>query len=254
MASGPTISWHCRASSHAEARGLAGPRVGQFREARESPGRGHRAITSATDWSTCEPHPRQDEPPGCPNQKGLIMPTKRLPTPSEARIGAEVAADNASELLRAADALAAESLYGPATSLAELAFEESVKARALMAIFATGGRGPALGFSEAELHGIIYSSHRLRHGAGLLQDMQSALIPMMLGQMPSPSEQQRLADAARILATANDAKQQGFYVDFDESSAVWSAPNEITKQQYAEFREFSGRFTDETIRQVRSLP
>lgn len=189
-----------------------------------------------------------------PDQKGLIMPTKRLPTPSEARTGAEAAADNASELLRAADALAAESLYGSATSMAVLAFEESVKARALMAIFATGGPGAALGFSEAELRGIIYNSHRLRHGAGFLQDMQSVLIPMVLGQMPSPSEQQQLADAARILATANDAKQQGFYVDFDESSSGWSAPNEITKQQYAEFREFSGHFSDEAIRQIRSLP
>ena len=64
--------------------------------------------------------------------------------------------------------------------MAILALEEAVKSRALMAIVAVGGTSQALGFSEDDLRAIVYSSHRLRHSLGFMQDLQGILMPMII--------------------------------------------------------------------------
>jgi AbiV family abortive infection protein len=120
------------------------------------------------------------------------MTAPPLPNEQEAASGAVIAASNAADLLNDADLLAAAGRHGSALSLAVLAFEESVKARTLGAIVAAARQGRPPGFSADALRKIIYSSHRARHYAGLLQHLAAAYPnvygKLMLGMAIDPAE------------------------------------------------------------------
>jgi AbiV family abortive infection protein len=185
---------------------------------------------------------------------------RRLPTASEAQQGAEAASNNAKDLLTSADLLAEHDLYGPATSMAILSLEEAVKSRALMAIVAVGGTRNfggarmALGFTEDDLRGIIYRSHRTRHIAGFMQDLQGTLFLMIIfEQMPSADVQELILEIARIAIEANESKQRGFYVDLDEATSAWKTPRELGEPGFKRFRNFAEDFLDVTLKQVAAM-
>jgi AbiV family abortive infection protein len=104
----------------------------------------------------------------------MVIMAKRLPNEREAIKGAGVATATAARLLSGADLLADVGSYGIARSLAVLALEESVKARTLGAIAAAAAQGSRPGFSDDELRKIVYSGHRERHVAGLIQHVAAA--------------------------------------------------------------------------------
>jgi AbiV family abortive infection protein len=120
---------------------------------------------------------------------------------------ADVGAMVAAGLLSDANILAAVGSHGRALSLAVLAFEESVQARALGAIVASAAQGRQPGFAEDDLRRIIYSGHRARHAAGFLQYLASEYPGIygkaMLGISISSSEAAALQDVAGLLAAAN---------------------------------------------------
>lgn len=99
----------------------------------------------------------------------MVIMAKRVPDEHEAIEGAGVATATAASLLNGADLLAGVGSRGIARSLAVLALEESVKARTLGAIAAAAAQGCCPGFSDDDLRKIVYSGHRERHAAGLIQ-------------------------------------------------------------------------------------
>jgi AbiV family abortive infection protein len=182
------------------------------------------------------------------------MAAKRLPDEEEATEGASVAAANAASLLSDADILAAAGRNATAVSMAVLAFEESVKARTLGAVAAAAAHGRSPGFSDEDLRRIVYSGHQARHAAGFLQHL-AATSPsvygnLMLGMAPPPDAITMLQELAEVVASANDAKQAGFYTDFDPDSGSWSAPATVSDAAFGKIRGIIGDFVTETQRQV----
>jgi AbiV family abortive infection protein len=176
---------------------------------------------------------------------------KRLPDPHEAIEGATVAAATAARLLSGADVLAGVASYGIARSLAVLALEESVKARTLGAIAAHGGH---TAFSDDFLRKIVYSGHKERHEAGLVQHL-AATSPdvfgrLLLGISIGEEEQAKIEELRKILADANSGKQAGFYSDFDPESGSWSAPDCVTDAEFAKIRALSGDYVNQTQQQL----
>src|SRR5689334_6732675 len=145
----------------------------------------------------------------------MVIMAKRLPDEHEAIEGAGVATASAVGLLSAADLLAEVGTYGIARSLAVLALEESVKGRTLGAIAAAVAQGRRPGFSDDDLRKIVYSGHRERHAAGLIQHV-AATYPdvygkVMLGMSVDAGEAMGIGELAELLAAANSWKQAGFY-------------------------------------------
>lgn len=179
---------------------------------------------------------------------------KRLPDEHEAIEGAGVATASAVGLLSAADLLAEVGTYGIARSLAVLALEESVKGRTLGAIAAAAAQGRRPGFSDDDLRKIVYSGHRERHAAGLIQHV-AATFPdvygkVMLGMSVDAGEAVGIGELAELLAAANSWKQAGFYSDFDPDSGEWSSPGSVTAAEFAKIRALIGSYVAETQRQL----
>jgi len=186
--------------------------------------------------------------------KWMVIMAKRLPDEREAVEGAGVATATAAGLLGGADLLAQAGNYGIARSLAVLAMEESVKARTLGAIAAAAAQGRRPGFSDDDLRKIVYSGHRERHAAGLVQHVAAALpgvyAKVMLGMAVGAEEAANVGELAGLLAAANSGKQAGFYSDFDPDSGSWSSPGSITEAQFAGIRALIGDYVSETQRQI----
>lgn len=179
---------------------------------------------------------------------------KRLPDEHEAIEGAGVATASAVGLIGAADLLAEVGTYGIARSLAVLALEESVKARTLGAIAAAAAQGRRPGFSDDDLRKIVYSGHRERHAAGLIQHV-AATFPdvygkVMLGISVDAGEAVGIGELAELLAAANSWKQVGLYSDFDPDSGEWSSPGSVTDAEFAKIRALIGSYVTETQRQL----
>ena len=124
--------------------------------------------------------------------------------------------------------LAGVGSYGIARSLAVLALEESVKARTLGAIAAVAAQGSRPGFSDDDLRRIVYSGHRERHAAGLIQHVAAAFPDVygrvMLGGRDSAGEAVGIGELVGVLTEANSWKQAGFYSDFDPDSGEVVVP------------------------------
>lgn len=179
---------------------------------------------------------------------------KRLPDEHEAIEGARVAAPAAAGLLSNADLLAGTGSFGTALALAVLALEESVKARTLGAIAAAAVQGRRPGFSDDDLRKIVYSGHRERHAAGLVQHVAAAFPDVygkvMLGMSVGAADAVKIEELAGLLAAANSWKQAGFYSDFDPDSGSWSSPVSVTEAEFAEIRVLIGDYVGETQRQL----
>lgn len=179
---------------------------------------------------------------------------KRLPNEREAIEGAGVATATAADLLSGADRLAGVGSYGIARSLAVLALEESVKARTLGAIASAAAQGRPLGFSDDDLRKIVYSGHRERHAAGLVQHVAAAFpdvyTKVMLGMPVGAGEAAKFGELAGLLSAANSSKQAGFYSDFDPDSGSWSSPGSVTEAEFAKIRALIGDYANETQRQL----
>ncbi len=184
----------------------------------------------------------------------MVIMAKRLPNEREAIDGAGVATATAARLMGGADLLAEAGSYGIARSLAVLALEESVKARTLGAIAAAAAQGSRPGFSDDDLRKIVYSGHRERHAAGLVQHVAAAFPDVygrvMLGMSVGAGEAARIGELAGMLTEANSSKQAGFYSDFDQDSGEWSSPGSITDAEFAKTRALIGDFVTETQRQL----
>jgi AbiV family abortive infection protein len=187
-----------------------------------------------------------------PDERIVIM-AKRLPDEREAIDGARVATATAVGLLSSADLLANVGSYGIARSLAVLALEESVKARTLGAIAAAAAQGRRPGFSDDSLRKIVYSGHRERHAAGLIQHVAAAFPDVygevMLGMSVGAGEAAVIGELAELLVAANSWKQVGFYSDFDPDSGEWSSPGSVTDGEFAKIRALIGSYVIETQRQ-----
>jgi AbiV family abortive infection protein len=185
--------------------------------------------------------------------KWIVVMAKRLPDEREAIKGAGVATATAVGLVSSADLLAGAGSYGIARSLAVLALEESVKARTLGAIAAAAAQGRRPGFSDDDLRKIVYSGHRERHAAGLIQHVAAAFPDVygkaMLGMSVGAVEAAKVGELARLLDAANSAKQAGFYSDFDPDSGEWSSPGSVTEAEFAKIRALIGDYVTETQRQ-----
>ncbi len=178
---------------------------------------------------------------------------KHRPDKREAIEGAGVAAAAAADLLSGADLLAGAGSYGIARSLAVLALEESVKARTLGAIAVAASYRGRPGFSDDDLRKIVYSGHRERHDAGFVQHV-AATFPdaygtVMLGMSADTEDAARIEELRGLLASANSAKQAGFYSDFDPDSGSWSSPGSVTEAEFAKIRALIGDYVTETQRQ-----
>jgi AbiV family abortive infection protein len=178
---------------------------------------------------------------------------KRLPDAHDAIEGAGIAIGTADRLLSSADVLADIGNYGIARSLAVLALEESVKARTLGAIAAAAADGHRAGFSDGVLRKIVYSGHRERHAAGLVQHIAAAFPDvygkLMLGMSVAAEELARVAEVQAVLAGADTQKQAGFYSDFDAASGSWSSPGNVTEAEFTKIRVLIGDYLGETRRQ-----
>ena len=184
----------------------------------------------------------------------MVIMAKRLPDEREAIEGAGVATATAANLLNSADLVAGAVSYGIARSLAVLALEESVKARTLGAIAAAAAHGRPPGFSDDDLRKIVYSGHRERHAAGLVQHV-AATFPdvygrVMLGMSVGAADAAKLEELAGLLAAANSWKQVGFYSDFNPDSGSWSSPGSVTDAEFAKIRALIGDYVSETQRQL----
>jgi AbiV family abortive infection protein len=184
----------------------------------------------------------------------MVIMAKRLPNEHEAIEGARIATATAARLLSGADLLADAGSYGIARSLAVLALEESVKARTLGAIAAAAAQGNCPGFSDDDLQKIVYSGHRKRHAAGLIQHVAAAFPDIygrvMLGMSVGAGEAATIGELVEMLTEANSWKQAGFYSDFDPDSGEWSSPGSITDAEFAKIRALIGDFVTETQRQL----
>ncbi len=79
-------------------------------------------------------------------------------------------------------------------------------------------------------------------------------MPMIIfGQIPPADVQKRILEIARLAVEANETKQRGFYVDFDEAASTWKTPSELGESNFRRFREFARDFLDETFRQIADL-
>jgi AbiV family abortive infection protein len=184
----------------------------------------------------------------------MVIMTKRLPDEPEAVEGAGVATATAANLLTGADLVAGAGSYGIARSLAVLALEESVKARTLGAIAAAAAQGRRPGFSDDDLRKIVYSGHRERHAAGLIQHVAAAFPDIygkvMLGMAVGAADAAKIEELAALLAAANPWKQAGFYSDFDPDSGSWSSPGSVTEAEFGKIRGLIGDYISETQRQL----
>ena len=139
------------------------------------------------------------------------MSKKRLPDSQEALAGVRVATATARAHLTAADILAEREFYGQAAALAVLAYEESVKARALAAIAVAGNR---VALVEDTLVQIIYSGHKARHVAGLVQHLAAAhpniYGTLVLGGTLTVTQMTDMTTLADMVDSANSLKQSGF--------------------------------------------
>ena len=189
-----------------------------------------------------------------PPMKWTLIMAKRLPDEREAINGAGVATATAADLLSGADLVAGSGSYGIARSLAVLALEESVKARTLGAIAAAAAQGRRPGFSEDDLRKIVYSGHRERHAAGLVQHVAAAFPDLygrvMLGMSVGAADAAKIVELTGLLDAANSWKQGGFYSDFDPYSGSWSSPGSLTEADVTQIRALVGEYVSETQRQL----
>ena len=65
--------------------------------------------------------------------------------------------------------------------------------------------------------------------------------------------QKRILEIARLAVEANESKQRGFFVDFDEAASTWKTPSELGEPDFRRFRKFAKDFLDETFRQIADL-
>jgi hypothetical protein len=101
---------------------------------------------------------------------------------------------------------------------------------------------------------MVYSGHRERHAAGLVQHV-AATIPdvydkVMLGMSVGATDTAKLAELAGLRDAANSWKQAGFYSDFDPDSGSWSSPRSVTGAEFAKIRALIGEYVSETQRQL----
>ncbi|WP_042404768.1 AbiV family abortive infection protein [Streptacidiphilus carbonis] len=176
------------------------------------------------------------------------MANDRLPEPGEAVVGLKLAADTARRLLDGAQLLAAGQHYGPARSLAVLAFEESVKARTLAHMADPGEDGVI--FSEDVLKKIIFSGHVERHDTGFYQQMVSqypaALFAALAGLKVEADDVKAVAEWSALKDSANADKMAGFYTDFYPSTSKWRAPAEVSQAEFEMTYKLAKEFQDAT--------
>ncbi|MEU4499239.1 AbiV family abortive infection protein [Streptomyces sp. NPDC023998] len=175
------------------------------------------------------------------------MTKNRLPDQGEAVVGLKLATDTARRLLDSAQLLAAGQHYGPARSLAVLAFEESVKARTLAHIAEAGG---GVIFSEDDLKKIIFSGHTERHRTGFYQHMVSeypaALFKALAGLKVEADEVKAVTEWSELKDSANATKMAGFYTDFDPPTSKWRTPASVSQAEFEKTYNLAKAFQDAT--------
>jgi len=100
----------------------------------------------------------------------------------------------------------------------------------------------------------VYSGHRERHAAGLIQHVAAAFPnvygKVMLGMSVGAEEAAGIGELADLLTSANSWKQAGFYSDFDPDSGEWSSPSSVTAAEFAKIRSLISGYVTETQRQL----
>lgn len=156
-----------------------------------------------------------------------------VPTRQDADRGARLALENAIGLLEASRVLGERRDFGPGTSLAVLAGEESIKALALMAWHAE------LPIPTEKQLGLVLRQHEPRYlAAGMLLGAGELLTSIMAGLLAALSRgagvettQQRVGlSRAAWWADANERKNRGFYVEF--AGDKWALPANITNEEF----------------------
>jgi len=174
-----------------------------------------------------------------------------MPTYDEAKIWGILAAENAGNHLCAAEALAGSGFRGQAISLAVLAVEEAVKARAMLG-YARSQYRPGFGLDAATMKKIIRGPHQVRHLIAWFQGGSAEAKALLASDTSDHEAEARLkADFAALdwLLVANTSKNGGFYVDY-LGGGHWSTPIAATDAQWEMARAVATPFVVEAGNQA----